>query len=73
MNNQPSRGGPIALIVIGILAMIGAPIIGFIAAAMSMLGGLDIDQLSNAQTVRNGETVAISGAGTWLIDREDGH
>lgn len=67
MDKVPGRGGPIALIVIGALLMIGAPIIGVLVGTFSAVGNMDPSNLSNTQYVANGGSVTLSSADEWMI------
>lgn len=67
MNNQPGRGGPVTLIVVGALAMIMGPIIGLVMTAFSAFDSIDISNPSQYQSTMNGGTVTIQSADQWAI------
>lgn len=62
-----SRSGAVLMMVLGGIAMILGPIIGLMISAFTILGEIDLDQLSGQPTISNPGTTTVLDAGQWSV------
>lgn len=65
--NLPSRTGPVATIVVGVLAMMLGPLIGFLVGVGGLLSNLDLEDLTNAQQISNGSSANLPANSEWMV------
>lgn len=63
----PSRTGPVATIIVGVLAMLLGPIIGFTVGALGLFQGVDFEDFANAQQITNGSSASLPADSEWMI------